>query len=124
MKTIKTLSWLVVVLGAWEVIAPFVLGYAAVVGALWDAIIVGAVLIVLAGWAALSNQGTTIKALEWIDVFVGAWLIVAPFIIPYTNVVAAMWNDILVGALAVVLSGWAALMVPGQQSGTSGHPAG
>jgi hypothetical protein len=109
MKTIKTLSWLVVLLGAWEVIAPFILGYSAFAGALWDAILLGIALIILAGWAALSNQVSTVKWLEWINVVLGVWLIIAPFIIRYTNVGAALWNDIIIGILVVVLAGWAAL---------------
>jgi len=109
MKTIKTLSWLVVLLGAWEVIAPFILGYSDVAGALWNAIILGIVLIILSGWAALSNQASIVKSLEWINVVLGVWLIIAPFIVSYTSVAAALWNDIGVGILVVVLAGWAAL---------------
>ena len=123
MKTAKTLSWLVVVLGAWEVIAPFILGASHNAGALWDAILLGIALIILAGWAALSNQFATVKTLSWIDVVLGAWLIVAPFIVGYASVAAATWNDIIVGVLALLLSLWAALVVPSAISGTSGHPA-
>jgi hypothetical protein len=109
MKTIKTLSWLVVLLGAWEVLAPFILGYSHRAGALWDAIILGIALVILAGWAALSNQVSTIKALEWINAILGVWLIIAPFIIRYSDVSAALWNDIIVGIVVVVLAVWAAL---------------
>ena len=122
MKTAKTLSWLVVVLGAWEVIAPFILDTSHNAGALWDAIILGVALIILAGWAALANQFATVKTLSWINVVLGAWLILAPFVIGYTNVAAAIWNDIVVGILALLLSLWAALVVPRAISGTSGHP--
>lgn len=109
MKTIKTLSWLVVVLGAWEVLSPFILGTSHSAGALWEAIILGIALIILAGWAALSNQVSTVKALSWINVVLGAWLILAPFIVGYASVTAAMVNDIIIGVLALLLSLWAAL---------------
>ena len=52
MKTAKSLSWLVAVAGLWEVLAPFILGYSAVTVAMWNDIIVGVVMIVLAAWAA------------------------------------------------------------------------
>lgn len=123
MKTAKTLSWLVVVLGAWEVIAPFILGTSQNAGALWDAIVLGIALIILAGWAALSNQFSTIKTLSWINVVLGAWLILAPFFLGYASVAAATANDITVGILTLLLSLWAALVVPKAISGTSGHPA-
>ncbi len=123
MKTAKTLSWLVVVLGAWEVIVPFILGTSQNAGALWDAILLGIALIILAGWAALSNQFSTVTALSWINVVLGIWLVLAPFIVGYASVTAAMWNDVVVGILAGLLSLWAALVVPSAISGTSGHPA-
>ena len=108
MKTVKTLSWLVVVLGAWEFLASFILGYSAKAGALWDAIILGIALVVLAGWAALSNQATTAKSLSWINTILGVWLVIAPFIVGYSKLAGALWNDIIVGILVAVLSVWAA----------------
>jgi hypothetical protein len=121
MKTIKTLSWLVVLVGAWEVIAPFVLGYTMATGALWDAIILGIGLIIFAGWAALSNEISTIRGLNWINVILGVWLILAPFIIGYTSFAAALWNDIIVGIVAVVLAGWAAIEAPSVKDQLSEH---
>ena len=121
MKTIKTLSWLVVLVGAWEVLAPFVLGYTMATGALWDAIILGIGLIIFAGWAALSNEISTIRGLNWINVILGVWLILAPFIIGYTSFAAALWNDIIVGIVAVVLAGWAAIEAPSVKDQLSEH---
>ncbi len=111
MKTAKILNWLVVVAGVWEVVAPFILGYAAISGALWDAIIIGVVLIILGAWAALAGQDSTVKLLSWINAVLGLWLVIAPFIISYSSVVAAMWNDIIVGVVVIVLGVWAALTV-------------
>ena len=76
---------------------------------MWDAILLGIALVILAGWAALSNQASTVKLLSWINAVLGVWLIVAPFIVQYANVGAALWNDIIVGILVGVLAGWAAL---------------
>ena len=124
MKTIKTLSWLVVLVGAWEVIAPFVLGYTTVTGALSDAIILGIGLLSFAGWAALSNDISTIRSLNWINVILGVWLISAPFIIGYTSVAAALWNDIIVGLVAALLAGWAAIVATNVRDEAGGHLAG
>ncbi len=108
MKTVKTLSWWVVVLGAWEFLASFILGYSAKTSALWDAIIIGIALVVLAAWAALSSEAATAKALSWINAVLGVWLIIAPFILGYTKLTGALWNDIIVGIIVAVLSVWAA----------------
>jgi len=124
MKTAKTLSWIVALFGLWEVIAPFLLGYSATTAALWDAIIIGVALIVLAGWAALVNQDGTIKSLSWINAVLGLWLVIAPFLLGYSAVGAAMWNDIVVGVIVAVLAGWAALALgSSDQSHPMGHAA-
>jgi len=111
MGTQKILSWLVALAGLWVVIAVFVLGYTASPAALWNALIFGVALLVLGVWAALSNQETTDKALDWINAAIGVWLIIAPFILGYTAIVAAMVNSIIVGVVVVVLGVWAALTI-------------
>ncbi len=108
MKTAQSLSWLVAVAGLWEVLAPFILGYSATTIAMWNAVIVGVVLIVLAVWAALSENVRLDQNLEWIGAVVGVWLIVAPFILAYSPTVVAMWNDIIVGIVVIMLTAWAA----------------
>ena len=114
MGTQKTLSWLVVLAGIWEVAASFVLGYTGTTAALWNAVIVGAVLVVLGAWAALSDRESSDRALDWINAVVGLWLIAAPFVLGYTGTALALWNDVIVGLVVAVLAVWAAVTV-GQQ---------
>ena len=111
MKTAKNLNWVIAIAGLWEVVAPFILTYSKATTPMWDAIIVGIVLVVLGAWAALANASGTVKILSWVNAVIGLWLIVAPFILSYTSVAAAMWNDIVVGIVVVVLGVWAALTV-------------
>ncbi len=111
MKTAKTLNWIVAIVGVWEVLAPFLLKYTSVTGAMWDAIIIGLALIILGAWAGYSSAPSTVKALSWVNAVLGVWLIIAPFVIGYTGVAAAMWNDIIVGVVVAVLGAWAALAV-------------
>ncbi len=113
----KPLSWLIAAVGAWEVAAPFVLGATATTAFLADAIIVGAALVVLGAWAALSDQQGTDRALDWINALVGVWLIAAPFVLGYTGVAGALWNDVIVGIAVAVLGGWAAVAL-----GQAQHP--
>jgi hypothetical protein len=116
MKTAKTLNWLLVVLGIWEILAPFIVGYSgSSSGALWDAIILGAAWVVLGYWATRatnSNSDSTVKALGWVNAVLGLWVIVAPFIIGYSATSGALWNDIIVGIVVTVLAGWSALAIP------------
>ncbi len=111
MKTAKTLSWIIAVVGLWEIIAPFVFGMTATTAFLWDAIIVGLALLVFGAWAALANDENTIKYLSWINAVLGLWLVIAPFVLSYSSAAAAMWNDIIIGLVALALGAWAALTV-------------
>jgi hypothetical protein len=108
MKIAKSLSWLVAVAGLWEVVSPYFLNYTTTTVAMWNAIIVGAVLIVLAVWAALSEAFRLDRNLEWVNAVLGVWLILSPFALSYWAVVAAMWNAIIVGVVVIVLAAWAA----------------
>lgn len=108
MKTVNWLNWLVAVAGLWELLSPFALGYSALTVAMWNAIIVGAVLVVLGAWAALYKEVKTDRTLDWINVILGVWLVVSPFALGYSDTVTAMWNNIIVGVVALVLAGWAA----------------
>ncbi len=109
MKTAKNLNWVIALAGIWEVIAPFVLSYTKVSSAMWDAIIIGIVLVILGVWAALANSPGTVKGLSWVNAILGLWLIIAPFILSYSSTASAMWNDIIVGVIVVILGVWAAL---------------
>ncbi len=121
MKTAKTLSWIIAVAGLWEIVAPFIFGMTATTAFLWDAIIVGLALVVFGVWAALSNQENTVKYLNWINAVLGLWLIIAPFVLSYSSAATAMWNDIVIGLVALVLGAWAALAVGSQGQQPMGH---
>lgn len=108
MKTAKSLNWLVAWVGLWELVSPFILGYTATPAALWNTIFAGMALIFLAAWAALSENAGTAKILDGITAAVGVWLVVSPFVLGYSTMTAALWNDIIVGAVVIVLAAWAA----------------
>jgi hypothetical protein len=50
-------EWVNVLLGAWLVISPYVLGFSGLSAALWNQVIVGLLVAVLAAWAAMTNPG-------------------------------------------------------------------
>ena len=111
MNTAKGFGWVTAVAGVWEIVAPFILGYSASTGALVDALVLGIVLVGFGLWTALSHTEITIQSLSWIDELFGAWLIAAPFIVVYSSNVAATVNDIIVGAVVLVVEVWGALAV-------------
>ncbi|MDZ4225747.1 MAG: SPW repeat protein [Candidatus Andersenbacteria bacterium] len=112
--SVKTASGLDALVGLWLVLSPFILGYSLLTGALWNAIIVGVLVILLAGMRAL-GEGYRSAWPSWVNLVLGLWMIVAPFIIGYAGVMAVLWNSIIVGALIVILAAWSALSTPEEQ---------
>ncbi|HZD11622.1 MAG TPA: SPW repeat protein [Candidatus Binatia bacterium] len=107
---VKVASGLNVLLGIWLLVAPFILGYSGVAAGLWNDIIVGALVLILAGvrvWKPAHNRW-----LSWTNVLLGIWLAAAPFILGYSEIAAAMWNDIIVGIAIIVLGAWSAVATP------------
>jgi hypothetical protein len=111
MKTSNRLSGILIIVGIWELLAPFIWGYATSIEPLWNDVLFGAALIVLAGVSVLSESETTDRGLDWVNTVIGLWLIAAPFVLAYTSLTSALWNDIIVGIITVVLSTWAAVSV-------------
>ncbi|MGE5224301.1 MAG: SPW repeat protein [Omnitrophica WOR_2 bacterium] len=111
MTTSHRLSWIAAILGLWQLLSPFILGYSGTMVALWNAVIVGIVLIVLGVWSALSSSATTTRALDWINFLVGLWLIVSPFLLAFTGISIAFWDAVIVGIVVAVIDLVAALAV-------------
>ena len=111
MRTANTLSWLVAAAGVWELLAPFILGYADIAVAVWNAIIVGIALIALGAWAALTKTANTERNLDWVTAAVGLWLVLSPFVLGFAVITVAMWNAIIVGIIVIALSAWAATSI-------------
>lgn len=111
MNTAKAFGWVTAVAGVWEILAPFIIGYSAVTGGMVDALVLGGVLLILGLWTALSRSQATIRSLSWVNALLGVWLIIAPFVVAYSGSVGAMVNDIIVGAVVLVVEVWGALVL-------------
>jgi hypothetical protein len=100
---IRTASGLNTLAGIWLIISPFIVGYG-ITAARANDIYVGIILGALALIRFLTASDST-TWLSWINVVLGAWLIVSPFILSYTDV-SQIWNDVIVGILAIIFGGW------------------
>lgn len=88
------------VLGLWLIVCSWIVGYS-LTGMLWDNIIVGAVVLILA--VTRLSARTRAGVPSWLNALLGAWLIIAPFVIS-TYDAGERWNSIIVGILVVVFS--------------------
>lgn len=111
-------DWTNVILGLWIVASPWVLQHAmsaagvmageaptgeATQAVMWNMYIVGALIAATAGAALILFQTWE----EWTNIVLGGWLLVSPWILGFSSVTALMWNAVIVGAIVVVLAGWA-----------------
>ena len=114
-------SALVFIAGIWLIIAPFSLDYRNTGGdfnGYWNDVVIGVALAAVALVRIVSPVATA--PLSVINVLLGMWLIIAPFILGYndgSDAAAATVNDIVVGLIVVVLAAVSLL------SGRSAHHA-
>lgn len=101
---VQIASGLNVAAGIWLIIAPFGLGYGGV--ALVNDVVVGFVVAVLAVIRYL--EAYRAAWMSWINFALGAWLIVAPFVLGYSGTARALWNDIILGVIVLALAFWSA----------------
>jgi hypothetical protein len=118
---VRSASGLNVLAGIWLIVAPFLLGYADTQAALWNDIIIGIVVLIIA--SARASMPEKMPAASWLNAVLGAWLIIAPFALGYSEVGAGTWNDILLGIIVLVLASWSALAGQRLQSSGSGSVA-
>lgn len=93
------------VLGLWLAVSPWVLSYAGEATPAWNAHIVGAVIAVAAIAALIAFQQWE----EWVSTALAAWLIVSPYLLGFTALTYALWNQLIVGVLVGVLAIWTAV---------------
>ncbi len=107
---VRWASGLNILAGLWLIVAPFVLGYSNLQSAMWNDIIVG---IVVAALAAIRAGGMMNQPwLSWINLILGAWVFISPWVLNYVDTQNALWNNLILGAIIFVLAGWSALTSP------------
>lgn len=102
--TRRWLDWVIVILGFWLITSPRVLTLAAEdVPAAWSSRIVGAGLLMLAGFSMR-------KPAVWVEsigAVLGVWLIASPWILKITDLSSAAANVVIVGLLVIGYAIWA-----------------
>jgi hypothetical protein len=78
-----------------------VLGYADDGAALANALIVGALIVVL---AAIRFAGADDLAASWLNLVAGGWTIFSAWILGFGDRHDAVWNNVIVGVAVVVLA--------------------
>ncbi|HVC35761.1 MAG TPA: SPW repeat protein [Chloroflexota bacterium] len=106
-RQVKLASGLSVLAGLWEIAAPFALGYANLLAPTTDAVVVGALVLVLAAIRSIGADRET--WLSWVVAALGLWLVLAPFVLGYDVLTSPTSNDVGIGIVIFTLGTWAAL---------------
>jgi len=99
----KNVTWINVLLGIWLIAAPFALSTVGGKG-VWTAndIVLGILLIVAS--AVIVGAAAPARGAAWFEVICGIWLVVAPFILRYSNASVKLGNDVISGVIAIVIA--------------------
>lgn len=96
---IRWMSAFNILLGAWVIVSPWILGYTTTASKVNSVIFGTAVLI----FAAVREFAPQMNWSSWINFIAALWLIVSPFILQ-VNTTAAYWNLVITGIVIAVLS--------------------
>ena len=109
--------WLGAAIGAWFILAPWLLGFSAHTGALWTSVVIGAIQLVASAWAGSGEiAGDHRDWRLWTVAATGAWFILQPFLLGLAGNGGETWTGVILGAVTIALSLWA-------MSGTAGDRA-
>lgn len=101
-------DWLDMIAGLWLAVSPWILGFTdSDPTATRNALIVGIAIAVLSALTFLAYHIVE----EWIDVVLGLWLVVSPWVVSGSGNATVITDFVIVGAIVLALSGyeiWAA----------------
>lgn len=101
-KTVSTLSGINIIAGIWLFISPFILAFSGVGTALWNTLIIGVAVTIMA--IVRVTNPLQYEGVSWMNFVLGIWLILAPFILGFSWVAAALWNSVILGAIVLILA--------------------
>jgi bacteriorhodopsin len=96
--------WITGLLGLALGVAPWVFQYNNNDTAMWTSVGVGAIILLVSAYKGLAQD--TQKWEYWVIGLAGIVAVAAPFVLDFTALTAAMWASLVIGILAVLISGY------------------
>jgi SPW repeat len=106
----RTASALNLIVSLWLIVSPLVLGYTTLPVAMWNSIIAGIIVLVLA-WTRVANPERYV-GLSCLNAWLGLWLIFSPLVLTYANFPAPTRNSVIFGVVVVILAIWSVAATP------------
>jgi hypothetical protein len=93
-------SWINIVLGIWVIISPFLVQFTRFPAAMWNNVIVGIVIAIL---AIIRTSVPRQAGWSWVNVILGIWMIISPFALGAMTT-AILWNNIILGIVIALIA--------------------
>jgi general stress protein CsbA len=93
-------DWINLIFGAWLIFSPWLLKYTNLGTASWDSFYFGLAIVFFAVWALFAPMVWE----EWVNLILGLWLIIAPWVHGFSTHTQVTWNVVAVGVIVAVLS--------------------
>jgi len=101
-----------IIIGIWLIISPFaMMSFNPFPNATVNNVVVG---ILVAVFAAIRFSGPTRPGWSWVNVILGLWLIISPFVLGFSAARVPTWHNIIAG-IVVALLALSRAMVPRPQ---------
>ncbi len=102
---VRAASCLNSILGIWLVFSPWIYGYAATArGTAWNSIFVG-ILVLIFGTLRYRSPHEHV-GLSWVNIVLGAWTLLSPWIYDYADIREMMRNSVVAGIAVMLLAVW------------------
>jgi VIT1/CCC1 family predicted Fe2+/Mn2+ transporter len=90
-------------LGAWAFLTPWVIGHPAGAAVIASYVIAGFMICIFAiiGLVVFGPWP------EWVNIVLGAWMLVSPWLLGFASARSLMWSALLIGAMVMICSGLA-----------------
>lgn len=105
MNVMRWQDRLTAMLGGWLLVSPMLLGYGDVLMPTRNAVLVGILIMIV----AVEALDVPAKWEEAINILLGVWLMVSPFLASFRGPLDATFNSLSVGFLVTLLAVWAML---------------
>jgi hypothetical protein len=102
----KRSVWSNMVLGLWLMLSPFLLAFVnrRAFDALWEDLLLGFGIATFSLCRLVSRRKDEIVFADWLVMALGALTVVNPFLYSYARAPLAKWNNLLIGAIVLILA--------------------
>lgn len=100
LETGHGISCINILLGIWMIISPFALGFANVPRAMWNNVVLG---IVIAIVAIIRTSTTRQPGWGWLNALLGIWVVISPLVLGLV-LGNAIWNNVILGIIITILA--------------------